>query len=1311
MKFLANLVPTANVSLSESGELAEAQFNLGRCLDKLGDPNDAAIWYEQAIQRDHVKAGYFLARLYFESRTTIVADASAIAKSCTATLVLPDAPMNANTVDTLNAVANPNTSAITHRNAVSKAIALLENCAKRSASDAKFCARVKLLQAKIHLASGNPDQQAITSLVGASRSVEAHLALAYLYFRDTGLDDTKKLEQIQACFSTAAKSLDSSPDVAMARVFEKQSPSSYFDSMPLLTCYIPGIALFGLGAQRSDSKSLHDDGRFVHLPPQKSDPRLADGIDLFVPNGPVDVTYALNLACAHHPCVLGPLATSTNVEIPSCDNNRERFPFAYIRPHCSSSSVVGLVQRNGFAEKHLVSILRDAAIGLAHLHSHNLVHGNVSPYNIVQLEDVKSKDPTGKDEVLGAIRVGTSSRVAIAPESIEQGMFTPASDVFHFAVSLSVLLLRPLQADVLFIPQSQLQLQPLACRPSMVSHGASYEPRLTIDVQSLRKELPLSLPEWCPRLLSVIILKCLQENPSDRPSMVRLSESLISVVASAYGGDMSKIAASLYQQGSQLRASQAQQQAAHLPGQSLAQGSIGRGTVSSGSALDVSLAQAKGLAFRKLHQAAVLLHTGGQVETGVMLKMGEGVALHMREAARFLDKAANPLPAPSMEPGKPAATVTGDPNAQYELGELLEDPRNVDRDEMKGALLYHKAACIGNSGAQFRLARLLADDRIPQGTFPSPVELLAKAAFAAGRSKIKIVNASILLASVCDRTGQRNLARQALERAASLDSTYAKLRLALWWYNAEPQPQPKKDADPAVNTRTWLTRTAEASTVLVTGIGATTGGADGGSAGPVSGGADPSIAIAQAVFSLCPVREHVSAASSPLRFVHPGSDFEGPFTLIHSSDYCGNIEGRVLGCFVAGTGAQKRTTPISLVIPSGEINIGRLLARCSPPHHNVLGPVAIAVNVELLDEKGFRENLPLALVLNDYRNGNRVSELQVGIRAERSRALQPILALAADIAAGLSHLHAHGVIHGNPSLHNMLATTTGKGDIATGLGYPRRTAIESLRDNHFSTYSDVFHFAMSIIELFTGGSWETGWPEPIKSTDTTQSTANSSGSSSSAKVALAIPDEKERFRLLQACVRSGYAEVRQQLVSWCPRVLSDLLLACLVVDPLRRPIMSHVAVQLRALSSSSPTDPMVQPPPPQQSQQPKQSSTHSVSGGTGSASTSATAAATMGATAPATSSTNNANANSQVHKQFWMHTAHICMDFTVDDSLLRPGGVFECLYGTKSRNELKANYNPTSSRCKTLAVCKCVCVCLTSAVRSFAPIAYSPSLR
>lgn len=88
------------------------------------------------------------------------------------------------------------------------------------------------------------------------------------------------------------------------------------------------------------------------------------------------------------------------------------------------------------------------------------------------------------------------------------------------------------------------------------------------------------------------------------------------------------------------------------------------------------------------------------MEVGIMLKEGQGVAQNMKEAARFLEK----------------AVFVKDGVAEYELADLLEDPRNVDRDEIKAASLYHQAVVnAGHSGAQYRLARLLADDRVPQG--------------------------------------------------------------------------------------------------------------------------------------------------------------------------------------------------------------------------------------------------------------------------------------------------------------------------------------------------------------------------------------------------------------------------------------------------------------------------------------------------------------------------------------------------------------------------------------------------------------------
>jgi serine/threonine protein kinase len=281
--------------------------------------------------------------------------------------------------------------------------------------------------------------------------------------------------------------------------------------------------------------------------------------------------------------------------------------------------------------------------------------------------------------------------------------------------------------------------------------------------------------------------------------------------------------------------------------------------------------------------------------------------------------------------------------------------------------------------------------------------------------------------------------------------------------------------------------------------------------------------------------------------------------------------------------------------------------------------------MDYLNSEGIRCTMSFALMSSPYQ-GSPVKDLQSAIQADRALQPQPIVSLAADVAAGLLHLHTNGIVHGNPDLSHMLAMVTGKGDIATGLGVPRAAALESLQFGRFSTATDVFHFGMSLVEMLTGGSWETGWP------------ASESGP----------VDNELRLVRLRAAIQSGFNDVKSNLAPWCPRAFGDLLLDCLVVNPLKRPQMSYVAAQLR-LIANDPKALVVQPQAPA----PKPEPTH---------------------------------ASAAAHQQFWMHSAHICLELTVDDTLIRAGGVWECLYGKAVTDEIRKNYNPTTSRCKTSSV-------------------------
>ncbi len=129
-------------------------------------------------------------------------------------------------------------------------------------------------------------------------------------------------------------------------------------------------------------------------------------------------------------------------------------------------------------------------------------------------------------------------------------------------------------------------------------------------------------------------------------------------------------------------------------------------------------------------------------------------------------------------------------------------------------------------------------------------------------------------------------------------------------------------------------------------------------------------------------------------------------------------------------------------------------------------------------------------------------------------------------------------------------------------------------------------------------------------------------------------DPRTRLNRLRASASCNYADIRERIPQWVPAPLVDIMMRCLRTDPSQRPAMDAIMTELQTLRS-----------------------------------TWAHAAAQAVGPRPA---------------QFWMHTSHICLELTADDTWLRVGGLFECLYGPRIRDRMQQNYNPNTNRSKTI---------------------------
>ena len=102
-------------------------------------------------------------------------------------------------------------------------------------------------------------------------------------------------------------------------------------------------------------------------------------------------------------------------------------------------------QGKGMSMKYLVKWALDIARGLAHLHQHKVVHRDIAARNILIDEDMnaviadlgllrREEDAKGKTYYR---QIGSGYfNLNVAPEAVQDGLFSAASDIFAFALAL-----------------------------------------------------------------------------------------------------------------------------------------------------------------------------------------------------------------------------------------------------------------------------------------------------------------------------------------------------------------------------------------------------------------------------------------------------------------------------------------------------------------------------------------------------------------------------------------------------------------------------------------------------------------------------------------------------------------------------------------------------------------------------------------------------------------------------------------------------------------------------------------------------------
>eukprot|EP01112_Ceratiomyxa_fruticulosa_P008417 TRINITY_DN2181_c0_g1_i2.p1 TRINITY_DN2181_c0_g1~~TRINITY_DN2181_c0_g1_i2.p1 ORF type:complete len:769 (+),score=147.27 TRINITY_DN2181_c0_g1_i2:1067-3373(+) len=158
-----------------------------------------------------------------------------------------------------------------------------------------------------------------------------------------------------------------------------------------------------------------------------------------------------------------------------------------------------------------IKFFLEAARGLAFIHGHNVIHGDLKPQNIlvdennvVHISDFGLSKTKSSATMHASTTVPGFSLYFAAPEVFATGKMSPASDVYSFGIILwNVTAERPPYEDQIIHPfQMMLQVQ-LGTRPKIST-------------------LPKSTPEEFKNL----IVKCWDPTPNNRPTFLEVLETL-----------------------------------------------------------------------------------------------------------------------------------------------------------------------------------------------------------------------------------------------------------------------------------------------------------------------------------------------------------------------------------------------------------------------------------------------------------------------------------------------------------------------------------------------------------------------------------------------------------------------------------------------------------------------------------------------------------------------------------------------------------------------------------------------------------------
>lgn len=193
-------------------------------------------------------------------------------------------------------------------------------------------------------------------------------------------------------------------------------------------------------------------------------------------------------------------------------------PPAWIAEYCAGGSLDLYVNRKRPSYRHILVMARDIADGVAHLHKHSVVHRDLAARNLLRTDKrvIKVADfglaresPNDDFVAVGSTSVGAGAGAAkwSAPEAIENGVYTKASDVWSYGIVLWELV--------------------SGKKPYSEMMGAA----AAVAIVSRRARLDRPADDRCTDDLWALMQSCWADAPEDRPTMVEVRDQLALMIA------------------------------------------------------------------------------------------------------------------------------------------------------------------------------------------------------------------------------------------------------------------------------------------------------------------------------------------------------------------------------------------------------------------------------------------------------------------------------------------------------------------------------------------------------------------------------------------------------------------------------------------------------------------------------------------------------------------------------------------------------------------------------------------------------------